>query len=270
VHARAHASLLAIRFSLLVLQVASGVSTGGHMISDTCAARYERDLSLSSSADVAGRRSTPLLTTTSSWYPYPYQAGHASVSVEYLDDTAATFGRGKRTTMRFGEFLSRLRTGRYYISSSQQRIGPHGFPDLMVSPLVELGKDLPSRLSWAGNLVPQQVNIWFGSSSSVDGVSSGLHHDYHDNFYVLLRGRKRFRLFPPGEVGRMQTYGEVVRVHENGRIVYKGQVGIGRGWVWGYGGREQDSTLTHATRFARSTGGDECGRVSSARRELVL
>ena len=172
------------------------------------------------------------------------KAGHASVSVEYLDDTAATFGRGKRTTMRFGEFLSRLRTGRYYISSSQQHIGPHGFPDLMVSPLVELGKDLPSRLSWAGNLVPQQVNIWFGSSSSVDGVSSGLHHDYHDNFYVLLRGRKRFRLFPPSEVGRMQTYGEVLRVHENGRIVYKGQVGIGRRgwgyggmgvWVWGYG-----------------------------------
>ncbi len=152
--------------------------------------------------------------------------------------------------MRFGEFLSRLRTGRYYISSSQQHIGPHGFPDLMVSPLVELGKDLPSRLSWAGNLVPQQVNIWFGSSSSVDGVSSGLHHDYHDNFYVLLRGRKRFRLFPPSEVGRMQTYGEVLRVHENGRIVYKGQVGIGRrGWgyggmgVRGYGGRRTRRSL---------------------------
>ena len=49
------------------------------------------------------------------------------VSVEYVDGgddiPTAAFGRGKRMKMRFGEFLSKLETGRYYISSSQQRIG---------------------------------------------------------------------------------------------------------------------------------------------------
>ena len=152
------------------------------------------------------------------------KAGHTIVSVEYRADESHGFGRGNRTKMRFDQFLSELSSGKLYISSSEQRIGPHGFPDLMVSPLGELSGDFPSRLSWSGNLLPQQVNLWLGSSA--DGASSGLHHDYHDNFYVLLRGKKRFRLFPPSEVGQMQTYGEVVRVHENGRIIYEGQEGM--------------------------------------------
>eukprot|EP00955_Chlamydomonas_euryale_P006348 67490-Chlamydomonas_euryale.AAC.2 len=55
------------------------------------------------------------------------------------------------------------------------------------------------------------------------GASSGLHHDFHDNLYVLLRGRKRFRLFDPSASPRMHTAGRIVRVHANGRIVYAGQ-----------------------------------------------
>lgn len=45
-------------------------------------------------------------------------------------------------------------------------------------------------------------NVWIGSSA--DGSSSGLHHDFHDNLYSLLRGRKRFRLckaLTPGTPG---------------------------------------------------------------------
>lgn len=56
------------------------------------------------------------------------------------------------------------------------------------------------------------------------GASSGLHHDYHDNLYILLRGRKRFRLYPPSEARNMYTHGQVQHVHPNGRIVYKDQV----------------------------------------------
>lgn len=56
------------------------------------------------------------------------------------------------------------------------------------------------------------------------GSSSGLHHDYHDNLYCLLRGRKRFRIFPPALVRQMHTHGEICMIHPNGRIVYKGQV----------------------------------------------
>ena len=58
------------------------------------------------------------------------------------------------------------------------------------------------------------------------GSTSGLHHDYHDNLYVLLRGRKTVRLFPPSLADRLYTYGTIELVHPNGRIVYKGQVSV--------------------------------------------
>ena len=55
------------------------------------------------------------------------------------------------------------------------------------------------------------------------GASSGLHHDFHDNLYVLLRGRKRFRLYSPDHAKRMYTHGRIAKVHANGRIVYADQ-----------------------------------------------
>lgn len=154
------------------------------------------------------------------------KAGHSTVSVEYRSSDSEGFGLGKRRRMLFKEFLLRLSKGQenLYVTSPEQPVGPYGFPDVMVPPILNLRSDVPLRLSWAGNLVPQQVNMWMGNS--VGGASSGLHHDYHDNFYVLLRGRKKFRLFPPSEVKNMYTHGDIVRVYENGRIVYNGQEGI--------------------------------------------
>lgn len=76
----------------------------------------------------------------------------------------------------------------------------HHFCDLVVHDLS------PSNLSWTA------------------GASSGLHHDFHDNLYILLRGRKRFRLYPPTDAPNMYTHGILKRIHSNGRIVYEGQV----------------------------------------------
>lgn len=56
------------------------------------------------------------------------------------------------------------------------------------------------------------------------GASSGLHHDFHDNLYILLRGRKRFQLWSPDCALQMHTHGDISKVHPNGRIVYCGQV----------------------------------------------
>ena len=61
---------------------------------------------------------------------------------------------------------------------------------------------------------------WVGTSRN--GASSGLHHDYHDNFYLLIRGRKRFRIYSPDCAPFMYTYGEIAKVHFNGRISYVG------------------------------------------------
>ena len=61
---------------------------------------------------------------------------------------------------------------------------------------------------------------WMGASR--EGSSSGLHHDYHDNFYLLIRGKKLFRLYSPDCAPCMYTYGKMERVYANGLISYVG------------------------------------------------
>ena len=74
-----------------------------------------------------------------------------------------------------------------------------------------------------GSLLPTNYNMWLGNTlPSEGGSSSGLHHDFHDNVYVLLRGRKRFRLFSPDHATALHTVGTISQVHPNGRICYEG------------------------------------------------
>lgn len=72
-------------------------------------------------------------------------------------------------------------------------LDPNGRPDLMSAPLDSLRSDFPLRPRLAGALVPQNVNLWMGHTKGGGPSSSGLHHDFHDNLYVLLRGKKTFR-----------------------------------------------------------------------------
>jgi len=83
-----------------------------------------------------------------------------------------------------------------------------------------LAKKIESTLQWASNLKLESCNLWMGSSRT--GSSSGLHHDYHDNFYLLVKGKKRFRLYSPDTASVMDTYGKVEKVHFNGLISYIG------------------------------------------------
>lgn len=53
-----------------------------------------------------------------------------------------------------------------------------------------------------------------------EASSSGLHHDYHDNLYILLRGRKQFRLFSPADAKNLYVRGRIDKVHSNGLISY--------------------------------------------------
>lgn len=69
-----------------------------------------------------------------------------------------------------------------------------------------------------GGLVLQQCNLWLGNGAT--GKSSGLHHDFHDNLYLLLSGRKRFLIWPPSAHRWLEPHGQVRRVHPNGFIEY--------------------------------------------------
>lgn len=80
-------------------------------------------------------------------------------------------------------------------------------------------------------LVPYQYNIWWGRAGpgptptcAAAATKTPLHHDYHDNFYYLAQGRKKFFLFPPWTGAKVipteGASGAKPIVHANGLIVY--------------------------------------------------
>ena len=157
-------------------------------------------------------------------------AGSSNVSVEKrANQCNAMFGTAApKVTMPYRDFVSELKSGndKLYlttqdldkmneITNDEDDDSPIG---IMGEPLLSLRKDFPLRPALLCNLIPYQVSLWQGFAPN--GTSSGLHHDFHDNLYILLRGQKRFRLFPPSSVSLMRTYGEFNIVYPNGLIVY--------------------------------------------------
>lgn len=129
--------------------------------------------------------------------------------------------------MKVNSFVRELSKGNtdLYLTTQEAPEDSDGFPALLTVPLKHLvANGLPVKPEVMGNLVPQAVNLWMGCSQ--DGSSSGLHHDFHDNLYVLLCGRKRFRLYPPSKAGSMYTHGQVSKIHKNGRCVYPCQLNL--------------------------------------------
>ena len=150
------------------------------------------------------------------------RCGDALVRVEARPSASAAFGAHEHQSMRFAAFLNRVAGGdeRLYLTTEATRFDAHGRLSVVSSPLTQLLEDLPLRPSLAGRLVPAALNLWLGRSAS--GASSGLHHDWHDNLYALLRGRKRFELYAPCETPRLYPAGRLERIHANGRINYAG------------------------------------------------
>jgi len=146
------------------------------------------------------------------------------VMVEKRAESKASFGRGNEIPMSFTKFIDLIESGddMHYLTTQDVQADEDGRPDLMASFMKCLKNDFPLRPKIVGNLVPQNINIWMGNNK--EGASSGLHHDYHDNLYCVLRGKKRFRLFSPGDAEKMSTRGKLVKVHANGRINYEGEV----------------------------------------------
>ncbi|CAN0277452.1 unnamed protein product, partial [Ectocarpus sp. 12 AP-2014] len=145
------------------------------------------------------------------------QAGDAEVKVEYRGGPQERYGQGLERGMKFCDFLGELerKNDLLYLTTQELGLDPTGRPGLMSAPLDRLREDFPLRPGLAGALVPQNVNLWMGHTKE-GGSSSGLHHDFHDNLYVLLRGKKTFRLFSPADTHRMYLEGELVKVSECG------------------------------------------------------
>jgi len=154
-------------------------------------------------------------------------AGDTTVRVERRKDTKSMYGRSApREPMLFKDFLAQIESGAQdlYLTSQTEDYEGSELPAIYAAPLTNLRTDFTLHPPFACNLIPYQVNLWMGNSK--EGSSSGLHHDYHDNFYVLLRGYKRFNIFPPCDAPRLAMLGTVNKVHRNGLIVYEHCAGL--------------------------------------------
>lgn len=151
-------------------------------------------------------------------------AGEATIKVEPMHAKKKQYGTNvKRVSKTFGAFLSSLQQedaeSYDYLTTQYDDADPDPAAAAFPEPMRSLLKDVPPKPKVMGNLVLQQMNLWLGRSRQ--GASSGLHHDFHDNLYILLKGRKRFCLFPPESVEFFDAHGEVEKIYENGLIVYK-------------------------------------------------
>lgn len=158
------------------------------------------------------------------------RAGDAEVRVEVRDNEEVDnremgrFGRGRETLMTFSAFLEELGRGKdcaHYLTTQDLEYDEEGRPEIVSAPVKQLAGDFPWRPEIMGHLIPQNANVWLGRSTV--RTSSGLHHDFHDNLYILLRGRKCFTLYPPECYDAMYTNDSISLVHSNGRINYVGQ-----------------------------------------------
>lgn len=146
------------------------------------------------------------------------------VWVEKRDPTRLSYGTGVKVPMRMRELCAHFARGEdgLYLTTQPLPEDPtSGKPvALFASPLAEMRGRFPVRPRLAGNLSPSSVNLWLGNSPV--GSSSNLHHDFHDNFYVLLGGRKRFTIAPPSDAAALSPHGSLARIHPNGLINYAG------------------------------------------------
>jgi hypothetical protein len=158
-------------------------------------------------------------------------SGDCKVAVEKADEESyQPFGRtdaSSRRIMRFGEFLKRMKEEELYCSTQpvpEDVCGPKALTSEHIQRFIDRGM-IPDHLPLMGNLTPYQINMWVGCSE--DGTSSGYHHDFHDNFYLLMAGEKQFRLASPNFANEAPTYGcrnnTNVLVHPNGLISYQGE-----------------------------------------------
>lgn len=146
-------------------------------------------------------------------------AGDCEVQVEKRKDPNQAYGQNRsdeyQVSCKINEFWKHLKNENdrelYYLSTQQS-------DEVFSTPCRQLHQTghIPGSLDWAGSLVLQSCNLWWGASKE---SSSGLHHDFHDNFYLVQSGVKRFRLFPPS--CKIAVYGEIEKIHPNGLISYR-------------------------------------------------
>lgn len=145
------------------------------------------------------------------------------VKVEFRASLKDKFGLGNEKNMGFFQFLDKIENGSsdMYLTTQELEYDEDEQPYIMTTPLSYMKDDFPLCPKLFGNLIPFNINFWYGQSPEYS--TTGLHHDFHDNLYIMLKGEKEFTLCSPAYAHLFYLNGPVTKIHKNGRFNYLGQ-----------------------------------------------
>ena len=145
------------------------------------------------------------------------------LKIEFRNSTNETYGKGNEMKMSFHTFLDKIekKEQNLYLTTQELEYDEEGQPYVMTAPALYLRDDFPLIPRLFEHLIISNINIWYGQTDKE--TTTGLHHDYHDNLYIMLKGEKTITLYSPADTENLYTVGKLVKVHPNGRVNYEGQ-----------------------------------------------
>jgi len=138
-----------------------------------------------------------------------------SVQVRKSGPFGSTLPGSGRVRMPFDRFVRQVMASDSGDESLYLNL--QGMSQQLTAPLLQLLGDFTLPRYFRDAAV-RWINLWMGHNST--RTKSQLHHDYHDNLYVVVRGRKSFVLFPPRDLPFLYTRGRPLRADPNGVVHY--------------------------------------------------
>lgn len=131
--------------------------------------------------------------------------------------------KARYETMLFQEFIARAMARAEGDETLYLNLQEGAKDRLLEPPLLQLIGDFTIPVYFK-DLMLRCMNLWMGNSSGE--IVTPLHHDFNDNLYVVVEGRKHFTLFPPSEAHNLYTRGTLLEVEQNGNIRYASMEGM--------------------------------------------
>ena len=149
-----------------------------------------------------------------------HKAGTQQVLVQKRGGDAYSAESSAYVPMLFADFLRQVmaRPGgddRHYLNLQTDNV--------IEPPLLQLLGDF-SIPPYFKDLQLRCINLWMGNSDRT--ITTPLHHDFNDNLYVVVEGRKHFTLFPPEQAPNLYPRGQLQGVEPNGIIRYASLSGM--------------------------------------------
>ncbi|HEY1992598.1 MAG TPA: cupin-like domain-containing protein [Gammaproteobacteria bacterium] len=149
-----------------------------------------------------------------------HKAGAQQVVVQKRGGEAYSPESSAYVPMLFADFLRQVmaRPGgddRHYLNLQTDKV--------IEPPLLQLLGDF-SIPPYFKDMQLRCINLWMGNSDTA--ITTPLHHDFNDNLYVVVEGRKRFTLFPPEQAPNLYPRGQLLGVEPNGIIRYASLSGM--------------------------------------------